>query len=450
MSIRRRRRGISLGTFVTVSLCIVTLLAGMLIFSRISGDISDITIDPKLLAEPLTVFARSVTDTDPAPLASPESTSLFTLAEATQQASTPAPTATPEPTPPPNRTLTLTAVGQVSIGTELRANAASGTQGHDFYDILSPIAGALANADLSIVTLRTGLSASAGNYGPYCAPSTLIDSFRATGVNMFNFATDRILDHGMSGIDATRTVMEGKGSYFSGIYRTQEERSHYAVVDIDGVKVGLLAYTSHLSAAGKSAASAAEAAIATRVLSPQEAAANITALRANGADVVIVLAHWGNRSDTKPSKETLAEVDALIAAGADVILGTNPTSVHEIERRNVTDPYGEKREVFIAYSLGNFLVDDSRDTANITGVVLHLNLEWNAATRRASIGEAWYMPTWIMRWRDNSGTNRYRVVPAGTTTIPEGMTESIYINMKKSYQAIVDKLGDAAAQPRPQ
>jgi len=190
--------------------------------------------------------------------------------------------------------------------------------------------------------------------------------------------------------------------------------------------------------------------VATAISSFVAASADIAALRQNGADIVVVLAHWGARSDTKPSRDTRLIAEALAQAGADIILGTNPTSVQEIERKTVRDPSGISRDVLIAYSLGNFLIDDSRDTPAITGLIVHMDLEWDVEARKASFTDVWYMPTWIMRWKDESGVNRYRVVPAGTGSIPPNMTDNIYLNMKKAYQGILGRIDAAVARPKPE
>lgn len=444
MAIRRPKRGISFGTIFTLSLCVVTLLTGAFVFSHISGDIDQISIDPKLLTEPLNVLARTVIDTGPAatvaPVASPPP------GENAPAAVVPEPTATPAPTLPPKRSMTLSAVGQITIGKELRDGAADTTGAFRFDDAFSPISSAL-SADLSIATMRTGITDTASEYETYRAPSAILTSLRNAGVSVLNFATDRIIDYGAGGVTTTRAALEAKSASFTGIYRTQSERDALSVAEINGIKVGILAYTETISSAGKKAASTAEIAAATRQYATQNAAADIQALRQKGAEVVVVLAYWGNRADTKASAATKASADALIAAGADIILGANPSSVHEIERRTVSDAYGE-REVFIAYSLGNFFIDDSRDTLNITGMVLHLALEYDTQARRLSVQEAWYMPTWIMRWRDTSGVNRFRIVPAGVSTAPSDMTDSIYLNMKKAYQSTVNKLGSTAATPK--
>ncbi len=452
MAIKRQKRGVSVGTISMLSISAATILTALVIFSRISGGISQISIDPKMLTEPITMLARSITNTEPSNTTDPSASGVTPQETAPVQNEIPAiaiaPTATPAPTLPPTQVLTLAAVGQLTLGSDLQKAARDETGAFGFDPMLAPVASALSDAALSIVTLRTGLTRDSGSFDTYCAPSEIVGALQGAGINLFNLGTDRLFDNGMKGVTATRGILSSLHAEQVGAYQTLEERQAPQIIEVSGVKVGVLSYVEGISAAGKKAASESEIANATRLLDLAAATADITTLRARGANLIVVMAHWGGRSDTKPSRDTRAAADALVAAGADIILGTNPTTVHEMERRAVTDAYGGTREVFIAYSLGNFLIDDTRDTGDITGVVLRLQIEWNTQSNRASIQDAWYMPTWIMRWKDKEGVNRYRVVPAGSAAIPDGMTDTIYINMKKAYQAIIKKLGDQAARPR--
>lgn len=439
MAKRGKRRGVSFGTILVVLLLLSAGTMGGYIFTRISGDTDQIVIDPALLSEPLSLFAREIIDTEP--VTRPETGTGDDNAGATEPPPLATATATAAPTPAPNRTLRLSAVGQIAVGAELRA--AAGNDGLSFSDMFAPVQSALSGADLSIATLRTTLTENASAYEAYRAPSALVSGLKSAGVNLFNLSTDRLLDFGASGLSATRDVLEALQASPAGIYRTAEERQNLSVADMGGVKVAVLPYTAAISDAGKKAATDAEISTATRLLGAQAAAADIMAVKEKGADIVIVLAHWGNRSDTKASSETRSLAETMAAAGADVILGTGPTSVHEIERIQNGD-----RETLVAYSLGNFLVDDSRDTANIVGIVLQLEMEWDGAARKATLQSATYTPTWIMRWRDTGGVNRYRVVPAGADSIPENMTDSVYVNMTKAFQSLANRLGAEAAQPK--
>jgi len=447
---RSKRRGVSAGTIFMLSLSVLTLLFGGGLFLRISGDVGQISIDPNLLTEPLTSITRTIVSTNPESVpartapAGPENGASAALP-------TPPPTPTPSPTPPRTRKLSLTAVGQITLGTELRASGRSKTTGnYNYVSAFEPVAHALSGADLSIATLRTGLGEESAGFDTYRAPAALAESLKAAGVNLVNLATDRVLDHGAQGVSDTRAALQKVSLSSAGAYLTEEERQLLPIQEISGIKVGLVCYTGAISAAGKKAATKDEIAVATRSLDIAAASADIAALRQNGADIVVVLAHWGARSDTKPSRDTRLIAEALAQAGADIILGTNPTSVQEIERKTVRDPSGISRDVLIAYSLGNFLIDDSRDTPAITGLIVHMDLEWDVEARKASFTDVWYMPTWIMRWKDESGVNRYRVVPAGTGSIPPNMTDNIYLNMKKAYQGILGRIDAAVARPKPE
>lgn len=445
MAIKRRKRGISVGTIVMLSLCAVTLLVGGGIFLRISGDLGEMRLDPKLLAEPITQMTHSVVDPD-APITQGEGGMPDTPQDDPGMAAAPTPSPTPEPTLPPSRSLSIAAVGQVSTGTELRGSARAGDS-YDFGPALAQVSAPLAAADIAIATLRTGLTDDASAFDAYNAPAALASGLSGAGVNLLSLATDRLLDHGVGGLQTTLDILSRQGVAAVGGYASEDARNALTVVELGGIRVGLLSYTAGISSAGRKAANEAQVNAATRLLTAQAAAADIAALRAQGAEVVIVMAHWGARGDQKATREVRELAEAMARAGADIILGTGPTMVQEFERMTVTDASGASHEAFIAYSLGNFLIDDSRDTGDITGVVLRLTLEWDPQTQRASITGSTYMPTWIMRYKDAGGANRYRVVPAGAETIPADMTDSIYVNMKKAYQSMVSRLGSTAAQP---
>lgn len=447
MAIKRPRRGISVGTIVVLSLTLLSLLLAGVVFLRISGDISEISIDPSMITEPINVLVRSVTDTGDdggAPQGSAN-----TPIPPPAESPTPAPTitATPEPTLPPVRTLSLSAVGQVSMGAELRTAGQSGGA-YVFDDIFAPITSSISGSDIGVVTLRAGLTDDASAFSGFIAPSPLANSLSSTGFTLANLATERVLDGGTAALGTTLDVLARTGMDTSGGYRNSSERQGTQILEVNGIKVGVLAYTTALSNAGRGAASESEIAAGMRLLTTEQAAAEVSALRSQGAELIIVLPHWGTRTDTRPTRDMQEAADALAGAGADIILGTRPTNVQTMERKTITDSTGRTRDVFIAYSLGTFLTDESRDTAAITGVILHLDIQWDATAQKATFQSAWYMPTWIMRWRDEGGVNRYRIIPAGTTSTPENMTSGVYDNMNKAYQSMVNTLGTSAATPK--
>ena len=446
MKKRRTRRGVSAGTIVTLTLTAALIFVSCFVYARLTGENGAISIDPQLINGSITELINGLrSDATRVP---EETTSPTQAARARQESDDALVFAAVQTTEAPTiympSVVTIHATGQVMMGNELRTSGRQENGMYDFSDIFASVSDALGGANLSIATLRGTLDdGSSGSFGDYRAPDALAIALKGAGVNLMNLGTDRTLDYGVSGVTATRSVLRQRNLSAAGAYTSQEEADARSVVEIGGVKVGVVSYTMSVSAAGQKATTEEERRYAVRQYDPQTAEQDIAALREAGAEAVIVLANWGKRGDTEPSKTTLEQANALARAGADVILGTGPTNVHRMEKILSDDG----RETFVAYSLGNFLTDDSRETNDITGVVLHLELEWNRQTQALSLREAWYMPTWIMRWRED-GTAKYRIVPAGSSTVPENMTDSIYVNMKKSYQALTDKLGTEAAMPR--
>ena len=136
--------------------------------------------------------------------------------------------------------------------------------------------------------------------------------------------------------------------------------------------------------------------------------ADITKARVAGANVVIVLPHWGtkNRQETP---ENLKEMALEMAqAGADVILGTHPNVVQQTERLSVRRADGLLYEAVVCYSLGSLLTD-ARAAENTAGMVAHLNITYDPVSRRTTLGSLACTPVYIAQQRED-GQNVYRVV----------------------------------------
>jgi len=406
----------------------LTLFAGVIMYTRISGDIDLISISPKMLSEPTEMIRHSLMDAQTHPPTESARTENAT-ADGSQV-----------------RTLSIAAAGQITVGNDMRRSARV-DGGYDFASLFEPVSHAIMDADLSVATLRTLVTDESSRYDTYFAPMELVGGMKANGFKLFNLATDRILDGGVQGIEKTRAILQSAQVATAGAYLSAEERNALPIKEIGGVWVGVLSYTESVSSNGRRTVNEETMQQSVRMLNLEWAKADIAMLREKGAEVIIVLAHWGSQSDANATKATRETADALIAAGADIILGTNPTQVHDIERRTVQNADGSTSDVFVAYSLGNFLVDDTRESARITGMILRLSLAYDRQARSLSIQDAWYMPTWIMRWQDRGGQNRYRVIPAGLSSPPADMTGTIHGNMNKSFQNLVAKLNASAARP---
>ena len=71
-------------------------------------------------------------------------------------------------------------------------------------------------------------------------------------------------------------------------------------------------------------------------------------------DLLILCIHWGQQYVNEPDQFQKNLAGLAIEAGADIIIGSHPHVFQPVERRLVKTPDGTK-EVFIAWSMGNFL-----------------------------------------------------------------------------------------------
>lgn len=85
----------------------------------------------------------------------------------------------------------------------------------------------------------------------------------------------------------------------------------------------------------------------------------------NPGKLLVVMMHWGNEYQAKNSLSQAKTAHALIDAGADLIIGSHPHVVQNIE---------EYKGKMIFYSLGNFIFDQYFSQATQQGLAISLEL----------------------------------------------------------------------------
>ena len=144
---------------------------------------------------------------------------------------------------------------------------------------------------------------------------------------------------------------------------------------------------------------------------------DVAAVRAAGAQAVIVSINWSTEGKTSPTKKQTAFAQQLADAGVDVIVGTGSRVVQRAEWLTGTLADGSSHRTLCIYSLGS-LLNESRTNANVAGMLLRLTISVDGQGR-ASIDEAAYVPTYIWRYKQD-GRYYYRVV-ASDRPAPDGM-----------------------------
>jgi len=228
-------------------------------------------------------------------------------------------------------TITISAAGDVTLGRDLSFGYEKTfdqeleLQSNDYGYFFRNVKDIFAADDLTIVNLETTLTTAtkmAEKKYRFKADPSYVEILKEGNIEVVSIANNHTLDYLDKGYEDTLSTLEAARVGYFGF-------EHSYITDIRGIKIGILGYT-YWETSKKQKEKIKKA---------------IASLREEGADIVIVMYHWGFERDYEQysSQQDLAHFS--IDNGADLILGSHPHVVQGIEEYN-----GK----YIVYSLGNF------------------------------------------------------------------------------------------------
>ncbi len=208
----------------------------------------------------------------------------------------------------------------------------------------------LAGGDLAVVNLETAVTPAGDcpdrqpKQFAFSAPPTVFTALRGAGVTVATEANNHGLDCGRPGLlqslAAARRAhfpLIGVGETAAQAFAPFQIRSHGQLIDVIAATQVL---DDNLATAWTATATQAG------VASAQDPAALVAAVRAarRTADTVVVYLHWGTELQTCPNARQPGLMRALVAAGADVVVGSHA---------HVQLGAGYAGQAFVDYGLGN-------------------------------------------------------------------------------------------------
>lgn len=207
------------------------------------------------------------------------------------------------------------------------------------------------NDDLTIGNLETpvtlGGSAAENKTYVYKSSPKALAAMAAAGFDAVNLANNHILDQGVEGLVDTLTYLQEYGIAHTGAGMNRDEAYAPAYLERKGIKIALLGFSrvvpeSTWKAEGNRAGVAETYDSTGAVNAIQEARQK--------ADLVIVVAHWGEERVSTPNDDQTRLAHEFVDAGADLVIGGHPHVLQGVEY------YKGK---WIAYSTGNFIFSKS-------------------------------------------------------------------------------------------
>ena len=226
------------------------------------------------------------------------------------------------------------------------------------------IADYLKSFDLAFANLENPVSSRGTRVGSiysFRADPRTIEGLTYAGLDVVSIANNHIWDYGRDAFIDTLTHLTTAGiGHVGGGYNYKE--THAGVVkEVDGVKIGFLAYT-NLLPESVAAGIDSEGVSYLDIKSMKEDIVNMH----ERADIVITSFHWGEEYKTihNANQEYIAK--EAIAMGADLVIGHHPHVRQEVVQVNGS---------WVAYSLGNFIFDQSFSKETTTGSALEVKIK---------------------------------------------------------------------------
>lgn len=348
-----------------------------------------------------------------------------TVASTATPESTQTPTQEPTPTPEPTPTvITIGAVGDIMMmQSQVNGAYVEETDTYDFSRSFVGVYDMFNSVDLMCGNLETAIAGEDAGYSKkktdsetvdtFNAPDELIDDLKKVGFDFLSTANNHALDRQMPGLLHTLDVLDEKGVYHTGTARSNEERDTPLVIDVQGIKIGIVAATDIINKHDRwMTDEEAEYAINRLYLQQERLLAEVQACRDAGADLIIAYPHWDKEHRTSSNEKTRACAKLLLESGVDVILGSHPHVVQSIEFMTVERDDGPYTGL-VVYSMGNFISNMAgKSTVDPLkyGLYVQLTIEKDTAGN-VTLKDASFMPLYCF-YKSIDGQYVHQVIPA--------------------------------------
>ena len=400
----------------------------------------------------------------------PSQSSSLTLPQTPSTA--PAPTETEATAPPTTEapeveqviaTATIGSQGDLLMHKPVFDTCRKSDGSYDFSSIFQHTKDVVSGLDYAVANLETTFG---GDKYPYQGnpafncPDGLMDSVVDTGFDMLLTANNHAGDTMGDGIIRTVEKVREAGLTALGSQLNGEEKK-YAVVDVNGIKIGMVCYTWAFSGNGSTFSLNGLTPVKDEGQMNYFTNANpdklytelkpiMEGMKADGAEATMIFLHWGQEYQLKENTAQQKMAQKLCDMGFDVIVGGHPHVVQPMALLESTENPGHK--TYCIYSLGN-AVSNQRlgNLSQIQTAHTEDGVLFSVTFEKYSDGKVYVagidaLPTWV-NMHSNNGSREYNIIPLDKEKEAEWesafrMTSAQFASAQKSYDRTMAIIGE--------
>ncbi len=363
--------------------------------------------------------------------------------------------------------ITITCAGDIVLhDPNISAAYDSETDTYNFDNNFTYIMPYIKKADLAMCTIETTFSGKPyTGYPAFRGPDALATSLKTAGFDMVMTSSNHAYDSGTNGIKRTVKVLRKNDLIPAGTRLTQEEPK-YAMTEVKGVKIAMIAYTYETGSANDDTTylnanpltdEAASLVNSFNYGKMDEDVAEMKSIaddaRDAGAEIILVYFHWGEEYHLTPNQyqKTLAKKVAE-EVDADIIFASHPhvpqpMNVITVEKESNDGSVTEKK-VPVFYALGNFLSNQRRELIPSggryveEGYLAQTSITFDVDKKKIKSIDWTTVPYWVDKYTYKGKIN-YAIVPLDSEyksnkALAQSGHLSLATQAKKDIQGILD------------
>jgi len=302
---------------------------------------------------------------------------------------------------PVQKTVVLVATGDILMHNTQISSGQQADGSFQFDSFFASVKSLIQIGDYASTNFEAAMAGGDSGYTGYPkfnSPDEMATTLKEAGYDLVITANNHILDRGYTGAIRTMSILRNAGLDIVGTYQSPKEKDAFLIKDLDGVRVGYLAY----SYGTNGIPVPNEHPYFFNFLNQDTIFKDVNTLRSK-VDILVLVLHWGIEYSLQPTEEQQELARIFLEAGVDVILGSHPHVIQPMKVMKI-----DNKDKLIIYSMGNFL-GDQRGVERNSGVILNLTFQKNDTLGQTVLKNVSYTPTYSHSYLDQ-GRLRFRVV----------------------------------------
>lgn len=385
-----------------------------------------------------------------------------------------APTAPTSPEVTVVGSATVAATGDVLMHMPCVRPGAVGDGSYDFTPYFTHLQPYVEAADYTVANLETTLAGLDGGYEysgypNFNCPDGIVTSLQEIGLDMLLTANNHTYDTQTLGFFRTQQVLKEQGMDYIGTKATAED-DDYLIVELDGIKIGMICYTyetngdpDYVALNGGANMKQDEGGLINTFMKDDVAGftrdlgEDIADMRADGAEAIVLYIHWGEEYQLKQNYQQEPIAQAACDLGVDVIVGGHPHVIQPLDL--LTSGSDPEHKTICLYSTGNLLSNQRKglissiSTAHTEdGILFSFTFtKYSDGTVRVEAVDA--LPLWVNLYTSSAtGKNVYDVLPLDKSVTDWktalDLTDSTLTQAEASYDRTMAIIGEGLDEIR--